>query len=422
MAINISNILTQLNTKMTSDSSSTTTELLRRVQAYNSLNNIGVLQYKSYRDLPDVDSSNIGQIVYVSGSEDDSFGTFFFARAIADDYGNITSVDSLNAGWQKIVLNANDSDNFANITDRRLPDFTYQGLNYGYASAGYTPVSPFNSNVIQKYSFAFDGNSADVGDLAVERKEGASPGPISTTHGYVVSGDNVNLPVMPAAATIEKFSFATDGNGTGVGDLANRQMRPATGNSSGSHGYVTGGGPASVAVNDIQKFPVSADANATDVGDLTTTTTGQSGGASSTTHGYRAGGANPTNLNVIDKFPFSTDANATDVGDLLTNRTGAGGQSSTTHGYAVGGSDPGWQNQIQKYSFSVDGNSTDVGDLTSAARYPATASSTSYGYSAGGQSPAYINVINKHPFTADANATDVGDLLATTYGASGAHY
>lgn len=415
MAINISNILTQLNTKMTTDSSSTTTELLRRVQAYNSLNNIGVLQYKSYRDLPDVDSSNVGQIVYVSGSEDDSFGTFFFARAIADDYGNLTSVNSLNAGWQKIVLNANDSDNFANITDRRLPDFTYQGSNYGYAFGGLP-----STNVIQKYSFTADGNSTDVGDLVLARSEAA--GTISSTHGYAISSSNAVFPTMTAEATIEKFAFASDGNGIGVGDLANRERALATGNSSGTHGYVSGGGLPSPNINDIQKFTLSVDANATDVGDLTTTVFSQSGGASSTTHGYRSGGQQPANLNVIDKWPFSTDANATDVGDLLTTRIGPGGQSSTTHGYAVGGSDPGWQNQIQKYSFSVDGNSTDVGDLTSAARYPATTSSTSYGYSAGGQSPASINIINKHPFTADANATDVGDLLSATYSASGAHY
>ena len=62
MAINISNILAQLNTKMTTDSSSTTTELLRRVQLYQNLNNIKTIEYKYYSDLPAVDSSNIGQL------------------------------------------------------------------------------------------------------------------------------------------------------------------------------------------------------------------------------------------------------------------------------------------------------------------------------------------------------------------------
>ena len=85
MTINISNILAQLNTKMSSDSSASTTELLRRVKAYNDLNNAGrVFEYQSYGDLPTVDSSNIGQLAYVRLSLDDSFGTFFFAISCSE--------------------------------------------------------------------------------------------------------------------------------------------------------------------------------------------------------------------------------------------------------------------------------------------------------------------------------------------------
>ena len=388
MPINVKGLFETLQYKANNiDSSTSTAEILDTLKAIQRTDGNTIISYDSDGAFPDASTTNV------------KIG-----------YNKQTGIVKFNNGtWDTLI------GSLSGVTP-----FTFQGSNYGYTSGGYTPVSPYGLNVIQKYSFTADGNSTDVGDLVLARNGAA--GTISSTHGYAISSDNTNFPTMTAEATIEKFAFVSDGNGIGVGDLANRERSLATGNSSGTHGYVSGGGLPSPNINDIQKFTLSVDANATDVGDLTTTVFSQSGGASSTTHGYRSGGQQPANLNVIDKWPFSADANATDVGDLLTTRIGAGGQSSTTHGYAVGGSDPGWQNQIQKYSFSVDENSTDVGDLTSAARYPATSSSTTDGYSAGGQSPASINIINKHPFTVDANATDVGDLLSVTYLASGAHY
>ena len=62
------------------------------------------------------------------------------------------------------------------------------------------------------------------------------------------------------------------------------------------------------------KFQFDTSNNATDVADLTQTTYAATG-HSSTTHGYRSGGATGY-LNVIDKYPFATDSNATDVGDI----------------------------------------------------------------------------------------------------------
>lgn len=408
MAINISNILAQLNTKMTTDSSSTTTELLRRVQAYNSLNNIGVLQYKSYRDLPDIDSSNVGQIVYVSGSEDDSFGTFFFARAIADDYGNITSVDSLNAGWQKIVLNANDSDNFGSVTDRRPEDYIFQGSSYGYTTGGDAPTS--TDNIIQKFSFTTDGNATDVGDLTANLVY-AYGGNTSSTHGYHPGGYNSGTAVT--TDVIQKHPFSADANASEVGTLSSAKdhLRFAS-QSSSDNGYVTGGSP--VATNEIEKWPFAADGTSTDVGDLTRTTLNACG-QSSTTHGYTTGGS----TNVIDKFSFATDGNATEVGDIGGNNVGHSGQSSADHGYRTG-SNPA-SNIIQQFLFATDGNSTDVGDLTVARYVAAGSSAVSYGYTAGGGSPTQgsTNIIDKFVFVYNTNATDVGDLTSQLNHATG---
>jgi hypothetical protein len=400
MTINISNILTQLNTKMTSDSSGNTTELLRRVQAYNSLNNIGVLQYKSYRDLPDVDSSNIGQIVYVSGSEDDSFGTFFFARAIADYYGNITSVDSLNAGWQKIVLNANDSDNFTNVTDRRPQPYTFQGSSFGYITGGSAPTI---QNVIQKISFTTDGNSTDVGDLVYAAAVTGS-GNTSLTHGYTAGGQT--SPVGTIITNIQKFPFASEGNASDVGTLSGASTASRqSGQSSENNGYASAGAPNS---NEIEKWPFATDGASADVGDLTVGR-GRPAGHSSTTHGYNSGGE-PAST-VIDKFPFATDANATDVGDVIDGTGSPTGTSSEDNGYRTGHAP--LTNAIQKFPFATDANATDIADLTTTRQYAAPSSSTMHGYSAGG-GPPNTNVIDKYNFYYNANATDVGDLLAAT--------
>ena len=67
--ININNILTQLNAKMAADiaDSYNIPELVRRVEAYQKLNvDAGTVpEYHSFQELPDSDSANIGQIVFV---------------------------------------------------------------------------------------------------------------------------------------------------------------------------------------------------------------------------------------------------------------------------------------------------------------------------------------------------------------------
>ena len=89
-------------------------------------------------------------------------------------------------------------------------------------------------------------------------------------------------------------------------------------------GYVGGGYALGGVVNTIDKFSFAADGNATDVGDLTVARFGPSG-QSSTASGYSSGG-HPNRFTTIDKFPFAADANATDVGDLTQGTYRAAGQ------------------------------------------------------------------------------------------------
>ena len=82
-------------------------------------------------------------------------------------------------------------------------------------------------------------------------------------------------------------------------------------------GY-SSGGEAPPSVDTIQKFSFAADGNATDVGNLTQARS-LLAGQSSTTFGYTSAGlapAAPQPQPTVDKFPFASDANATDVGDL----------------------------------------------------------------------------------------------------------
>lgn len=294
-----------------------------------------------------------------------------------------------------------------------LPTTPYQGSNFGYRMGGSVP----NTNVIDKYSYASDGDATDVGNMT--RSQSSSAGGGSETHGYIIAGS-------PNDNTIAKFSYTTDGNATDTG----YNIKPADYGGQGqpemlgdrTNIYVIGQNPVS---NEILTFSAASDGSTiTDYGDLIATSR-LMGSGSSATHGYGLGGRTPTDVNTIQKFPFASAANATDIGDLLDVTYGTTGTSSGTHGYAVGGFNPpaNRTNVIQKYSFSTDGDATDAADITAARGYMGSTSSTTHGYVHGGNEPALVNTIEKFPYAADANATDVGDLTNSTAQISaGTHY
>ena len=98
----------------------------------------------------------------------------------------------------------------------------FQGLSYGYAVGG--DVSGTNKNSIEKYSYASGTqNGVDTADLTVARREGASSK--SRTHGYHAGGYSGAY-----QNTIDKFSFASDGNATDVGDMVVAISAPAPAN------------------------------------------------------------------------------------------------------------------------------------------------------------------------------------------------
>ena len=298
------------------------------------------------------------------------------------------------------------------------PLWTFPGTVKGYCAAGNLSPSgaaPYATD-IQRWSFTSDVSATDVGDVTGVGRSHMS-GQSSETHGYISGSGHVTQPIN---ITIDRWSFASEGNATDHGDLAVASGQ-GTGQSSETHGYHSGGnngpqGGGHTYLNNIQKFAFASTGstnNATDIADLTVARTCYTG-SSSSTHGYSAGGGGPTpgGDNTIDKFSYATDINATDVGDCDPATDSSSGTSSLTHGYITGGVDTGYVNSIRRYSFASGGNSTIMnGELTATRHAHTGCSSETYGYSAAGHGGSGgINTIEKYSVSTDSNATDVGDV------------
>ena len=386
MPINVKGLFETLQYKANNiDSSTSTAEILDTLKAIQRTDGNTIISYDSDGAFPDASTTNV------------KIG-----------YNKQTGAVKFNNGtWDTLTI------------ELGTPPQTFssfQGTQYGYVLGGNAPNQPYG--VMQKYSFASDGNSTEVGEI-YNTTNYISPtnttngqwwkvaGQSSSTHGYT-TGSYINPSVGTLSAIYNKFPFAADQTTIEIGDITVARFY-ATGHSSDVSGYTAGGqsSPLTPDFSDtIDKFPFSTDTNATDVGDLTLLRT-EISGSSSSNYGYSHGGkytGSTASRDTIDKYPFASDANATDVGNLIAISTDGSGQNSDTHGYRA------HSTTIQKFSFSADGNATDVGDLIVVKNggILAGTSSTSSGYVAGGSSN---NSIEKFPFSTDANSSDVGDLI-----------
>jgi hypothetical protein len=142
----------------------------------------------------------------------------------------------------------------------------------GYGSAGLEKDTGAALNRIQKWSFSSDGDSTDVGDVTVARSH-IMAGASSSASGYTAGGYREALDPSAPSNIIDKFPFASDGDSTDVGDLAVADFYSA-GLSSADNGYKIGGqadlGEDGVN-NYIEKWSFSSDGNASDIANLTAT-------------------------------------------------------------------------------------------------------------------------------------------------------
>lgn len=198
--------------------------------------------------------------------------------------------------------------------------------NNGYNSGGQNPTHPTAFagalNTIDKFPFAADANATDVGDMTVTSY--TLGGQSSTDNGYSSGGQQPTR-----SNVIDKFPFSSDANATDVGNLTVSKSYVSATQSSSTHGYVTGGTDyvgSPILTNVIEKFTFATDGNSTDVGDLLSKLQ-LAAGQSSTASGYISGGdLFPGISNVIQKHSFSSDGNASDVGDLTLFRYNTAGQ------------------------------------------------------------------------------------------------
>ena len=88
---------------------------------------------------------------------------------------------------------------------------------HGYISGGVIVASFNNATAdIEKFSFSSDAGSVDIGNLTLARIKGSSSS--SSTHGYHAGGHTGN-PGGGVVNNLDKFTFASDANSTDVGDM-----------------------------------------------------------------------------------------------------------------------------------------------------------------------------------------------------------
>ena len=164
-----------------------------------------------------------------------------------------------------------------------------------------------------KYSTSSDTDATVAGQLTVARQFTSAQ--CSEDHGYTSVGQQYGGP--PYTTVIDRFTFASDNDATDHGD--SNAMNQTAGQSSTTHGYITGGYNNGSNFDSIYKFAFASNVSAADQGNLTVGVRWSVSGHSSTTHGYTSGGYNGSAvLNIIDKHAFANNNNATDVGDLVS--------------------------------------------------------------------------------------------------------
>jgi len=326
-------------------------------------------------------------------------------------------------------LSGGEADKFLGTDDLQNIVWFDKLWTYGGTIAGFVPAGWNNSMPLRIDRFPFSApfaTSTNVGSVVVAG--GYGTGQSSDTHGYISGGivpdGSVNL------NSIQRFTFST--SPITVSDLADlsQARRFAAGHSSNSQGWTSGGqGPT----NRIDKFPFSTPfTTATDAGDLSLSRGFMNGGHSSETHGFVSGGATlgspPVFHDIIDKFPFSSPfVTSTDIANLSLARSQSSGQSSSTDAYVSGGGagPAGPQSIVDKFPFSAPFvTSTVVGNLVQARFDNCGNSSETHGFSSGGFTPPYTNTVDRFPFSAPfTTATDIGNLSQSRkVGANGQNY
>jgi hypothetical protein len=387
MAINIKNLIDVIDAKIAAGVTAGTTDSDRLTDLttwVNTHKNAGV--YNTLADLPTADSANAG--VFAQTGADSSAAYYVSWR---NKWKEITFTDS-------------------SISQTPVSGYSYQGSTTAYTAGGVVGPSSVQTNSITSFPFASSSGGSDYGDLTQSKSYLA--GVFSSTNGYTMGGS-----VPPASPTnvIEKFPLATPtGSGTDVGDLTTA-TDGSIGITSNSYGY-SAGGNGFTGTTTVEKLTFASEGNSTDVLDLAEGTSFAASNANSTdgyvVSGFPSLGVGSGYSELIQKFPFASDTNATDIGDVAVKVWDAGGTSSTEVAYQYGGAiqPPGNESKtFQKFPFAT-GTSINPGSFTGS---PTTSSSI---HSNSGTDASYISAQStnnppniqmwKIPFASETTASE----------------
>jgi hypothetical protein len=139
-------------------------------------------------------------------------------------------------------------------------------------------IAPNYSDLMSKMSYAAEGNATDVGNLTVGSAANCHECTQTTTYGYKFGGAVAGPPSSYDNNVVEKWSFASDGDATGIGTLLVATAHTNT-YSSTTHAYSAGGGYYNKTFT-ISKMNYATEAAMTHVGDLTHNGGGGKRGAS----------------------------------------------------------------------------------------------------------------------------------------------
>jgi hypothetical protein len=367
-----------------------------------------IIQLDSNAKIPAVDGSLLtGTDTALSASSDPTLSTNP-TNGVGTKYRNTTS------GEMYICTDATAGANVWKNVGAGTGDiepYSYAGTIAGYKAGGQATAA---TTQIDKYTFASDGDGVDTGvDLTTNNFYHASQSVQSSTAGYTLGGYGA-----PYFNKIEKFLFASSsGSASNVGTITGTANGVAGCNDT-THGYRvagwTGGGTG---FDIIERFAFASDGACADVGNLIASGHGCSS-SSTETHGYVTGAQASPNT-AVQKFAFASSGNAVDTTqDLINYRDYAGSATSRTHGFTMGGNRTTARIDVESYAFASSAAMSDIGDMNITVHSASSSSSQTHGYIAGSHTGTKKQ-IQKIQLSSSATGTSVGNLHSGGNNATG---
>ena len=246
------------------------------------------------------------------------------------------------------------------------------------------------------------GNSIDFGNITSSRNNNGDGGMASKTRGFFAQGQS------PITGRIEFITFASRGDGTTFGTMADNVTNGACTASNQTRGLIHGGYAAPVSVNTIQYITMASSGNGVNFGDLSHTAT--SSAFSSPTRAINV----DSSSNIMEFVTISTLGNAADFGDSTFSGGHRAWGSNAVRGVSFGGetSSPGAKNNVIEFAtIATLGNAQDFGDtIQSAIAEGSTMTSGTRAVYCGGITPSGTNVMQYVQIMSTGNSQDFGDL------------